>query len=57
LVGAPLALVGAEYLRLRDVKSAFASAKVYMIGWGWAFLARFAIGVAMIALWMLWAWL
>jgi uncharacterized protein YqgC (DUF456 family) len=57
LAASPLALVGLEYLRFRDWKQAVASAKVFMTGWGWAFLARFAIGVAMIAFWMLWAWL
>ena len=57
LAASPLALVGAEYLRLRDYKAAFTSAKIYMIGWGWAFAARFAIGMVMIVLWMLWAWL
>ena len=55
LLAAPLALLGLEYLRLRDYKSALASAKVYMIGWGSAFAARFAIGFVMIVLWMLWA--
>jgi hypothetical protein len=31
--------------------------KAYVISAGWAFLARFAIGLAMVGLWMLWAWL
>ncbi len=57
LLAAPLALVGAEYLRFRDWRQAFDSAKTYMIAWGWSFLALFGIGVLMIILWMLWAWL
>jgi hypothetical protein len=57
LLAAPLALLGMEYWRLRDTKSALNSAKVYMIGWGSAFAARFGIGVVMIGLWMLWAFL
>lgn len=57
LVAAPLALFGAEFWRLRDRRLAFESARVYMIGWGASFAARFGIGMAMIAFWMLWAWL
>lgn len=57
LIAAPLALFGAEYLRLRDRKLAFASAKSYMIAWGWSFAAVFSIGVLMIMLWLLWAWM
>ena len=57
LVITPLALYGVEYLRLRDAKQAFDSAKGWLIGFGWTFLALFAIGVVMIGLWMLWAWI
>ena len=57
LIAAPLALLGLEYLRLRNYKSALASAKVYMIGWGSAFAARFAIGCVMILFWLAWAFL
>ena len=57
LIASPLALVGAEYLRLRDLKAAVESAKVYMIGWGSAFVVRFGIGFVMIVLWGLWVWL
>lgn len=56
LIAAPIALLLIEYLRLRDYRKAFDSTKTYVIGAGWAFLARFAIGCAMIGLWMLWAW-
>lgn len=57
LVITPLALYGVEYLRLRDARSAFDSAKGWLIGFGWTFLALFAIGVVMIGLWLLWVWL
>jgi hypothetical protein len=57
LAASPLALLGAEYLRLRVFKDAVESTKVYMIGWGSAFAARFAIGSLMIVFWMLWAFL
>lgn len=53
----PLALFGVEYLRLRDWRAALDSAKGWLIGFGWTFLALFAIGLVMIALWLLWVWL
>jgi hypothetical protein len=57
LVAAPLGLFLAELHRLKDRRAALKSAKAYMIGWGWAFGARFAIGVVIIGSWMLWAWI
>ncbi len=57
LVASPLALFGAEYLRLRKAKYAFESAKSYMVAWSWSFAAVFGIGVLMILVWMAWAWL
>lgn len=57
LLASPLALVGAEYLRLRSWREAFVSARAYMIAWGWSFAAVFGIGVLMAGLWMLWVWL
>lgn len=56
LVAAPVGLFLAESRRLKDNEAAVASTKAYMIGWGWAFGARFLIGLAMIGFWMLWAW-
>ena len=56
LIASPLALLAVEYFRLRDRRKAFDSTKTYIIGAGWAFLARFAIGLMMIGTWMLWAW-
>ncbi len=57
LAASPLALFGAEYLRLRNSRSAFQSAKSYMVAWSWSFAAVFGVGVLMILLWMAWAWL
>ena len=57
LIATPLALLGLEYLRFRDRTKAFESARVFMIGWGSAFAARFAIGSVMIIFWLLWAFL
>ena len=56
LASAPLALFGLEYYRLRDKTAAIESTKAYMVGWGWSFAARFGIGVLILGLWMLWAW-
>ena len=57
LFAAPLGLFLAESRRLKNRDAAIDSTKTYMVGWGWAFGARFLIGVIMIGLWMLWAWL
>jgi hypothetical protein len=57
LVAAPAALFLAELRRLKNRDEAITSTKAYMVGWGWAFGARFMIGVIMIGAWMLWAWL
>ena len=56
LVAAPAGLYLAELSRLKNQGDAWKSTKTYMIGWGWAFGARFAVGITMIGLWMLWAW-
>ena len=57
LIAAPLALFLAELRRLKNRDEAIKSTKAYMIGWGWAFGARFIIGTTMIGSWMLWAWI
>jgi uncharacterized protein YqgC (DUF456 family) len=56
LVAAPAGLFLAESSRLRNREAAIDSTKAYMIGWGWAFGARFFIGLVMIGFWMIWAW-
>lgn len=57
LIAAPLGLFLAELRRLKDRDAAITSTRAYMIGWGWAFGARFVIGMTMIGSWMAWAWL
>lgn len=57
LVASPLSLLGLEYLRFRDWKQARESLKVFLVGWGASFAARFGIGFLMIVFWALWAWL
>ena len=56
LVLAPVVLLAAEYLRQKDLATAWEAAKGYLIGCGWAFVVRFALGVVMIGLWAYWAW-
>ena len=57
LAAAPVGLFLAESRRLKDREAAVDSTKAYMIGWGWAFGARFLIGLVMIGFWMIWAWI
>ena len=57
LIASPVALLGLEYLRFRDWKQARESLKVFLVGWGASFAARFGIGFLMIVFWGLWAWL
>jgi uncharacterized protein YqgC (DUF456 family) len=45
-----------EWLRLSNWKQALDSMKGMLIGWGWAFVFRFIIGMIMIGLWLIWAW-
>ena len=57
LIAAPLVLFGAEYLRQHQTKTAWEATRGYLWGCGWAFVARFGLGAAMISLWaLLWAW-
>lgn len=53
----PLTLFGVESARLHDRRKGFASAKAYMIAWGWSFLAVFGVGALMIVIWLAWAFL
>ena len=57
IIASPLGLFLAEWYRLKDRNTAFASTKAWLTGWGWSFLARFGVGILMILFWGLWAWL
>lgn len=54
LIGAPIVLFLAEYNRVHDRDKALATVKALALGWGWAFVARFGIGLVMIGLWAVW---
>ena len=57
LIAAPGALFLAEYLRRKkNAREAWEAVQALLVGWGWAFAARFAIGVVITGLWALWAW-
>jgi hypothetical protein len=55
IIAAPLVVFLIEYLRLKDIRRAFASLRGMAIGWGAAFVVRFMIGLAMIGIWLVWA--
>jgi uncharacterized protein YqgC (DUF456 family) len=57
MAASPAGLFLAEWQRLKDKKVAFDNTKAWLTGWGWSFAARFGIGVLMVILWGLWAWL
>jgi uncharacterized protein len=56
ILAALLTLFGIEWIRRKDWRKALASIKGMLIGWGWAFVIRFIIGMIMIGLWLIWAW-
>jgi uncharacterized protein YqgC (DUF456 family) len=56
ILAALLTLFAVEWLRRKDWRKALASLKGMLIGWGWAFMIRLIIGLAMIGLWLIWAW-
>jgi len=59
VIGGILAALGTlfviEWIRRKDGRKALASLKGMLIGWGWAFVIRFIIGILMIGLWLIWA--
>ncbi len=57
LLAAPALLLGVEYLRKKDLHTAWEATRGYLWGCGWAFVVRFGLGVVMIVLWAaFWAW-
>jgi len=59
IIGGILAALGTlfviEWIRRKDWHKALASLKGMAVGWGWAFVIRFIIGLIMIGLWLIWA--
>jgi uncharacterized protein YqgC (DUF456 family) len=46
-----------EWLRLKDTGKALKSMQGMVVGWGWAMVFRVIIGMTMIGLWLIWAWI
>ncbi len=57
IIAAPLVLFLMEYLRLQDSEEATKVVKALLVGWGMAFVVRFGLGVVMMILWGIWAYL
>jgi uncharacterized protein YqgC (DUF456 family) len=53
-IAVPLAIFLIELLRNRAVEDAWRATRGLALGWGLSFLVRFAIGLVMIALWLVW---
>lgn len=56
LLMAPIGLMLAETIRMRDVKKAFTSTKGLAAGCGWVILIRFLLAAVMIAAWIIWSY-
>jgi uncharacterized protein YqgC (DUF456 family) len=56
ILAALLTLFVIEWIRRKDWRKALLSIKGMLVGWGWAFVFRFIMGVIMIGLWLIWAW-
>lgn len=57
LLIALLGLFAVEYIRLRDWRQAYESTRSMLIGCGWAGIIRFGIGLVMISLYAIWAFI
>ena len=55
LILAPIAVLLAEYWRVRNLKQAARATSGWLVGLGWSFAIRFLTGMAMIGLWFIWA--
>lgn len=54
IIAAPIVLFAAEYYRLKDHDQAIQVMRGLLVGWGWAFVLRFGIGVIVLILWLVW---
>jgi len=57
LVAAPAGVFLVEFIRRKKWREALSVSWSLMVGWGWSIGIRITIGIAMIGLWMIWAWL
>ena len=56
LLAAPLALWLLEFVRTKDKAQAWQTTRALLIGWGWAFVVRFALGLVMVGAWAWAVW-
>jgi uncharacterized protein YqgC (DUF456 family) len=56
IIAAPLVVLLLEYRRWGEWEKAWQALKGLAVGWGLSFVARFFIGLLMMALWWLWVW-
>ena len=56
-VAAPAVLFLVEYYRRRDLNQTWSALKGLAKGWGWAIVARVALGALMVLIWSAWAWM
>ena len=56
LIGAPLAVLLWEYVRLRDWNQAWQALRGLLTGWLASFIVRFGVGLVMMVLWWIWVW-
>ena len=57
LAAAPAGVFLVEFILRKKWREALSVAWALMVGWGWSIGIRITIGVVMIILWMIWAWL
>jgi hypothetical protein len=56
ILTALLVLFLVQWVRLKNARMALTSMRGMLIGCGWALIFRFIIGLVMIGLWLIWAW-
>ena len=55
LIAAPLVILLIEFLRVREFNQAWRATGGLVAGWGLSFFVRLGIGVLMLVLWVVWA--
>jgi uncharacterized protein YqgC (DUF456 family) len=56
ILAALLVLFLIQWMRLKETRKALASMRGMLVGCGWAVVFRVIIGLVMIGLWLIWAW-
>ena len=56
ILTALLVLFLVQWFRIKNARMALTSMRGMLIGCGWALIFRFIIGLVMIGLWLIWAW-